>query len=175
MTDVESGRTVVLTGATSGIGLAAAQQLARDDSIHLVLHGPEPRSAVHAMLSSLGSKARIDYLQADFDTLDEVVALAGRIRDLVGQVDVLVNNAGRPGPPERRLSANGYETTLQVNYLAAVLLTERLTPQLLDGPGGRVVHVSSATTCRPPWPWTTSSSSTTPTARPSPTPARSWR
>ncbi|MGW1346067.1 SDR family NAD(P)-dependent oxidoreductase [Kribbella sp. NPDC002412] len=140
-----SWRTVVLTGATSGIGLAAAQQLARDESTHLILHGPETRTAVQPVLSRLGGKARIDYLQADFDNLDEVVTLAGRIRDLTGHVDVLVNNAGRPGPAERRLSANGYETTLQVNYLAAVLLTESLTPLLAEEPAGRVVHVSSAT------------------------------
>ncbi|ADB30599.1 short-chain dehydrogenase/reductase SDR [Kribbella flavida DSM 17836] len=145
MTDRAAERTIVLTGATSGIGLAAAQQLARDESTHLILHGPETESAVQPLLSRLGGKARIDYLQADFDNLDEVVTLAGRVRDLTGQVDVLVNNAGRPGPGERKLSANGYETTLQVNYLAAVLLTEHLMPLLLERPGGRVVHVSSAT------------------------------
>jgi NAD(P)-dependent dehydrogenase (short-subunit alcohol dehydrogenase family) len=133
---------VLLTGATSGIGEAAARMLVtRVDT--LVVHGPQPGSEVGRLLRELrAGRADVHYVQADFDGLDEVVALADRVRELVPRLDVLVNNAGRPGAPRRRLSRDGHETTLQTNYLAAVLLTEKLLP-LLDP--GRVVHVTSAT------------------------------
>jgi NAD(P)-dependent dehydrogenase (short-subunit alcohol dehydrogenase family) len=140
--DPGAGRTVVLTGATSGIGAAAAEVFAtRVDT--LVLHGPEPEAAVAEQLGRLRrGRARVHYVPADFDRLAAVVELADRIAELAPHVDVLVNNAGRPGPPRRRLSADGHETTLQTNYLAAVLLTDRLLPLLVPG---RVVHVASAT------------------------------
>ena len=139
----QSTGTVVLTGATSGIGEAAAVRLATAAE-HLVVHGPQPESAVLPLLRRLRSAgpARVDYVRADFGDLDEVVAMADRIAGFDEGVDVLVNNAGRSGAPERRTSANGYESTLQTNYLAAVLLTERLRP--LMPVTGRVVHVASA-------------------------------
>jgi NAD(P)-dependent dehydrogenase (short-subunit alcohol dehydrogenase family) len=107
-----------------------------------VLHGPQSPTEVAALLDGLRGRAEVHYLQADFDGLDEVVALAVRVRELVPRLDVLVNNAGRPGAPRRRLSRDGHEATLQTNYLAAVLLTEELLG-VLDP--GRVVHVASAT------------------------------
>ncbi|MER7890131.1 SDR family NAD(P)-dependent oxidoreductase [Micromonospora sp. NPDC094482] len=136
--------TVVLTGGTSGIGAAAAQRLAAS-ARRLIVHGPQPHSAVLPLLDQLRSagRAEVVYAPADFDRLDDVVALARQVANLTDQVDVLINNAGRPGSERRQGSADGYEATLQTNYLAAVLLTERLLP--LIPPTGRVVHVSSAT------------------------------
>ncbi|SIQ78998.1 SDR family NAD(P)-dependent oxidoreductase [Micromonospora avicenniae] len=143
MTD-QNPATVVLTGATSGIGAAAAQLLA-GSARRLIVHGPEPASAVRPLLDRLRSagQAEVVYVPADFDRLDDVVALADHVTGTTDQVDVLINNAGRPGAPQRRCSSDGYEATLQTNYLAAVLLTERLLP-LVPGTG-RVVHVASAT------------------------------
>lgn len=136
--------TVLLTGATSGIGAASAERLAMLARC-LVLHGPEPAEAVDGLLDRLRAlgRAEVHYVPADFDHLDQVRNLADRVAERTGQVDVLVNNAGRPGPPRRRLSADGNESTLQTNYLAAVLLTERIRPLMPDS--GRIVHVSSAT------------------------------
>lgn len=133
--------TVVLTGATSGIGLATAAVLAaRAD--RLVLHGPGPRD--DAWLDSLraGAGARVDYVRADYSRLAEVPALARDVAALVPRVDVLVNNAGRPGRPRREVTPDGHEATWQVNYLAPVLLTEEL---LRLGAVGRVVDIASAT------------------------------
>ncbi|RKN22384.1 SDR family NAD(P)-dependent oxidoreductase [Micromonospora musae] len=136
--------TVLLTGATSGIGAAAARLLAGSVR-RLIVHGPEPASEVRPLLDELRSagRAEIGYASADFDRLDDVIALAEQVADTTDRVDVVVNNAGRPGAPRRRHSHDGYEATLQTNYLAAVLLTERLLPLVPET--GRVVHVASAT------------------------------
>ncbi|WP_426569939.1 SDR family NAD(P)-dependent oxidoreductase [Streptomyces canus] len=140
-----NGSTVVLTGATSGIGIAAARLFATTAG-RLIVHGPESQARVAPLLTAISTagNAELHYLQADFDDLDQVVSLAARIRELADTVDVLVNNAGRPGAERRTLSRNGYEATLQTNYLAAALLTHHLAPAL-PSPGGRVVHVASAT------------------------------
>jgi NAD(P)-dependent dehydrogenase (short-subunit alcohol dehydrogenase family) len=134
---------VVLTGATSGIGLASARLLA-SRSDHLILHGPEGEREVATILRELsGSSAKVDYVPGDFTRLAGVRSVAARVHDLAPAIDVLVNNAGMPGAPQRRLTEDGIEQTFQVNFVAAALLTAQLLPAL--APGGRVVHVSSTT------------------------------
>ncbi|MGN9842934.1 SDR family NAD(P)-dependent oxidoreductase [Nonomuraea sp. H19] len=135
----------MLTGATSGIGHATARLLAPRTS-RLFVHGPQRLSQIAGLLADLraASRGEVHYVQADFDHLAAVEKLAAEITNRTDRVDVLVNNAGRPGPPRRTVSRDGNEATLQANYLAAVLLTERLTPLVLAA-DGRVVHVASAT------------------------------
>ncbi|MFC9909955.1 SDR family NAD(P)-dependent oxidoreductase [Streptomyces sp. NPDC127197] len=125
----EHDMTVVLTGATSGIGQAAARLLA-PHATQLILHGPQRPQEVIQQLEELraSSAGEVHYVQADFDSLAMVRALASEISKITDRLDVLINNAGRPGAPRRRLSQDGNEATLQTNYLAAVLLTELLTP-----------------------------------------------
>jgi NAD(P)-dependent dehydrogenase (short-subunit alcohol dehydrogenase family) len=139
-------RTAVLTGATSGIGQATAERLA-PISRTLVLHGPEPEPAVAGALARArvagGDDLDLRYLSADFRRLDEVRTLAQEIHDAVGSVDLLINNAGIPGASRRTTTDDGIEATLQVNYVAMVLLTRLLLPQMTEG--GRIVNVSSAT------------------------------
>jgi NAD(P)-dependent dehydrogenase (short-subunit alcohol dehydrogenase family) len=130
-------RTVVLTGATDGIGRATAQRLAGRVG-RLVLHGLEPRAEVAGFLDTLGGP--VTYLSADFGHLDQIVHLGDDIRSTVDRVDLLVNNAGRAGPRRRAVSADGLEATLQTNYLSTVALTTMLRDRI-----GRVLNISSAT------------------------------
>jgi NAD(P)-dependent dehydrogenase (short-subunit alcohol dehydrogenase family) len=139
---------VLLTGATDGIGLATARRLASRVR-HLVLHGPQPDEEVGRLTSelrrSMGGGSSLTYLRADYDELAQVRALAARIVDTAGRLDILINNAGRAGPPRRTLSVDGNETTLQTNYLAPFLLTTMLRPLLEGGHRSRIVNVASAT------------------------------
>jgi NAD(P)-dependent dehydrogenase (short-subunit alcohol dehydrogenase family) len=137
--------TVVLTGATGGIGRETALRIAPRCG-RLIIHGPEAPAAVGGLLAELNAVARgpVEYLSADFTRLDDVVALAASVRALVAgsRVDLLVNNAGIPGAPRRALTRDGFERTLQVNALAPALLTRLLMPSLAGG--GRIVNVGSS-------------------------------
>ncbi|PJJ73611.1 NAD(P)-dependent dehydrogenase (short-subunit alcohol dehydrogenase family) [Diaminobutyricimonas aerilata] len=138
------GRTVVLTGATSGIGAAAARRLAAEAG-HLIVQGPESEAEVGELLAELRSagRASVDYVSADFTSFAEVRSAARRVLDLADGIDVLVNNAGVPGSRRRQLTADGHERTIQVNYLALTLWSELLIPGMSDG--GRIVNVGSTT------------------------------
>ncbi|XVU28998.1 SDR family NAD(P)-dependent oxidoreductase [Actinoplanes sp. CA-054009] len=124
---------IVLTGATTGIGRATARLLAGSGD-RLIVHGLEPT------ISDFAPDDRITYFPADFGDLREVERLAARIRAATDKIDILINNASRAGPPRRTVNAAGFEVTFQTNYLAPVLLTTRLLDLTR-----RVVNVASAT------------------------------
>jgi NAD(P)-dependent dehydrogenase (short-subunit alcohol dehydrogenase family) len=139
--------TALLTGATHGIGAATAPGLCGLVDV-LLLHGPEPEAEVEGLLDDLRgrcSATEIVYLSADYGRLRDVGALASSVRDRAGGLDLLINNAGRPGPPDRTLSADGHEITFQTNYLAPVALTNGLLPTLERSSDARIINVSSAT------------------------------
>jgi NAD(P)-dependent dehydrogenase (short-subunit alcohol dehydrogenase family) len=136
----------LLTGATSGIGLAAAIRLAGDGH-HLIVHGPEPEDRVDAALSRVRRDAHpdslVDYVQADFTEPDGPRRLAERVLAITPELDVVINNAAIPGPPQLELGTAGTELAYQVNFLAGTMLTHLLLPNL--APHGRIVNVASAT------------------------------
>jgi len=137
-------RTVVLTGATSGIGAATAAMLATRADV-LVLHGPEQPEKVADQLRELRHPggAEIRYVSCDFTRLDAVVAASSAIRDAAPDgIDLLINDAGVPGARERTMTPDGFERTLQVNALAPALLTRLLVPSLTHG--ARIVNVGSS-------------------------------
>jgi NAD(P)-dependent dehydrogenase (short-subunit alcohol dehydrogenase family) len=137
----------LLTGATHGIGEATAHRLCPLVDV-LVLHGPEPRGDVASLLDDLHRRSPLTdvvYLRADYARLADVDALAAAVRDRVDGVDLLINNAGRPGPPRRTLSGDGHEATFQTNYLAPVALTTALLPLIGREAAGRIINVASAT------------------------------
>jgi NAD(P)-dependent dehydrogenase (short-subunit alcohol dehydrogenase family) len=131
-----SGRTIVITGASSGIGRAAAVALARRGAtIGVVGRNPERTRAVAA---EVGGQSFI----ADFDRLDDVRHLARALLTAYPHIDVLANNAGGL-VSERGLSADGHEKTFQHNHLAPFLLTQLMLERLIES-GGRVISTSSA-------------------------------
>jgi NAD(P)-dependent dehydrogenase (short-subunit alcohol dehydrogenase family) len=142
------GATIVLTGATSGIGRAAAPLLA-ERAGHLVLHGRQDETQAAGVLrearARLRAGSRLDYLVADLADPSAVPRLARDVRSATERVDVLINNAGRAGPPTRTLAPSGHEVTLQTNYLAPVALTEALLDHIGRDRPGRIVNVASAT------------------------------
>ncbi|MCX5339648.1 SDR family NAD(P)-dependent oxidoreductase [Streptomyces atratus] len=142
-----SGRTVLVTGATSGIGRETARQLAERGATVLV-HGRTAEEA-RAVSDELVAVAGIDSgllcsFAADFTRLEEVEQLAHRVAEEHPSLDVLVNNAAMAAPERHTVTTDGNEITFQVNFLAHYLLTQLLEPALTRTTGGRVVSVSSS-------------------------------
>jgi NAD(P)-dependent dehydrogenase (short-subunit alcohol dehydrogenase family) len=137
----------VLTGGTHGIGQATAHRLCPLVDI-LLLHGLEPQADVEGLLQELRRRnpgTEVVYIAADYGRLDEVGALLAAVRERVGGLELLINNAGRPGPARRELSADGHELTFQTNYLAPVALTNGLLSTLEQADRARIINVASAT------------------------------
>ncbi|MFD9006678.1 SDR family NAD(P)-dependent oxidoreductase [Streptomyces sp. NPDC059582] len=140
-------RTVLVTGATSGIGYETARLLAERGTT-VLLHGrtaEEALAAADRLIATAGIAAdRLGTYAADFTRLDEVEALARKVAAEHPHLDVLVNNAGMAAPEQHTITADGNEIAFQVNFLAHYLLTCLLEPSLTSDPGGRVVNVSSS-------------------------------
>lgn len=135
----------VVTGATSGIGLAVAEGLARRGAAVIgVGRSAERCRAAEGRLRALFPGARVHYLQSDLSLQSEVNRLAGQIQEqLDGEpLDGLVNNAATFAY-WMTLTAEGVEQQWAVNHLAPFLLTLRLMPLLQNAPFARVVTVSS--------------------------------
>ncbi|MDN3445817.1 SDR family NAD(P)-dependent oxidoreductase [Microbacterium sp. APC 3901] len=130
-------KTVVLTGASDGIGAAAARQLAASGH-RLILVGRSIEKT-RAVAADTGA----EWFTADFTRLDDVRELATKIADAVGDggIDVLANNAGGIFG-DQTPTVDGFEKTLQVNHLAPFLLTNLLMPQLRTGHAA-IINTSS--------------------------------
>ncbi|WP_084483865.1 SDR family NAD(P)-dependent oxidoreductase [Nocardia anaemiae] len=139
-------RTVLITGATDGLGRALALRLGAAGA-RLILHGRNPdRAAAVAAEVTAESGYTPQIMLADLSRLSEVERLAEEIIARTSRVDVLVNNAGTGGRTDgrRALSADGNELLWAVNHLAPYLLTRRLLPLLRSSAPARVVNVASA-------------------------------
>ncbi|PRX99680.1 SDR family NAD(P)-dependent oxidoreductase [Allonocardiopsis opalescens] len=120
-----TGKTVVITGASSGIGAAAARRLAAQGATVVpVGRSPERTASVAAEIGA-------EPLVADFARLDEVRALAGALLDRCPRIDVLANNAGKLFA-RRQVTGDGHELSFQTNHLAPFLLTTLLLPRLRE-------------------------------------------
>jgi NAD(P)-dependent dehydrogenase (short-subunit alcohol dehydrogenase family) len=141
--------TVLVTGATDGLGRRVAGELAARGATVLV-HGRDRvrcEQALEEIRDATGSDRLRPYL-ADFSSLDEVRRLAEAVEAGEERLDVLINNAGigggRRGDRERSLSRDGHELRFQVNYLAGFLLARLLLPLLRRSAPARIVNVASA-------------------------------
>jgi NAD(P)-dependent dehydrogenase (short-subunit alcohol dehydrogenase family) len=131
---------VVVTGASSGIGLAAATDLARRGANTVLVGRDQARltQAAEQVRAASGGRQPAAY-RADFARLDEVHVLVDQLRQRYQRIDVLANNAGGV-VSAGTVTDDGFEATIQTNHLAAFLLTNLLREQLRNG---RVINTSS--------------------------------
>jgi NAD(P)-dependent dehydrogenase (short-subunit alcohol dehydrogenase family) len=136
-----TGKVVVVTGANSGIGLAAAHEFARRGARVGLVGRDQDRldAAVAGVQASAGDDGAVLGFRSDFAVLDSVRELADALSDAYPTIDVLCNNAGGVNPG-RQSTVDGHELTIQANHLAPFLLTNLLRLRLS---GGRVVNTSS--------------------------------
>lgn len=139
----QSDRTAVVTGANGGLGLETARALAAAGA-NVVMAARNQRRAAEAMeeIRRGVPGARLTLVELDLGSLDSVQRAAERILSEHETIDLLVNNAGVMGIPERR-TADGFEMQLGVDHLGHYALTARLLPALLGAPASRVVTVTS--------------------------------
>ena len=136
-------QTVLITGATDGLGRQVAQRLAKEGA-SLLVHGRnrERAEAIVREISDTSSNGGVQYYLADFSSLVEVRNLADEVRAGQSHLDLLINNAGVI-LPERQESKDGVELTFAINYLSHFLLTRLLLPLLRDSAPARIVNVAS--------------------------------
>jgi retinol dehydrogenase 13 len=137
-----AGKTVVIAGATSGVGLAAAREVARFGGRLALLARSEAKGrAVRAELER-DFGAEVSLFLADFARLADVRRVADELLDAVPRIDVLINSAG-VHCTRRQETDEGHELVFCVNHLAPFLLTQRLLPKLRAGGAARIVQVNS--------------------------------
>jgi dehydrogenase/reductase SDR family protein 12 len=137
------GRTVVITGATSGLGRAAASQLA-DLGARVIVVGrdPDKAEATRQEIVATTGNDNVAVALADLNLLADVRKLARQLLKDEPRIHVLVNNAGVL-LNQRTTTAEGNETTLATNLLAPYLLTQMLLPRLRESAPSRIINVSS--------------------------------
>lgn len=136
------GKVILITGGTSGIGKAAATELARRGAT-VVLVGRDREKSERALreLRSTTGNERIELLCGDLSKMADVRRVAADFRARYRRLDVLVNNAGAMFD-DYRLSADGIEMTFALNHVAPFLMTQLLLDLLKSTPGARVVSTS---------------------------------
>ncbi len=131
-----AGRTILVTGASDGIGAESAKALAaKGATVHVTGRSPDK---LRPIAEAVGTEPLI----ADFSRLDDVRRLGEQINDRVDSLDILMNNAGGTFAPSKK-TPDGHEPNFQINHLAPFLLTNLLRPQLAAAGTSLVVNTSS--------------------------------
>jgi len=143
MQNTLTGKTILITGGTSGIGFVAARSLA-DMGATVVLVGRDPArtAASAATIQRETGNSAVNALTANLSSVEEVRNLAGSFMAQYSRLDVLLNNAGAVFT-KRQTTVDGYERTFALNHLAPFLLTNLLLDRLKAYAPARIVTVSS--------------------------------
>ncbi|MGQ9373402.1 SDR family NAD(P)-dependent oxidoreductase [Acinetobacter tandoii] len=139
------GKTVLITGASSGIGLTTAHRLA-DAGAHVLLvsRTKETLDEVKAEIEAKGGKASV--FPCDLNDMEAIDAVSKEILASVEHIDILINNAGRSirrAVHESLDRFHDFERTMQLNYFGAVRLVLNLLPHMMDRKGGQIINISS--------------------------------
>lgn len=137
-------RTVLITGATGGIGKATATALAKQN-YRVVIHGrnKEKTAKVCEEIKNLSGNDTIDYIIGDLFLMSEVRKVAQTFIARYERLDILINNAGGIMSTDRGETGESIETTIAVNLLAPFLLTELLLDLMKKSDDGRIINISS--------------------------------
>ncbi len=139
----QKGRTILITGANSGLGLQTATALAgAGATVLMACRNAEKAAAARAQVEAAVAGADVEFVPLDLADLSSVEAAADAVAARPRPLDVLVNNAGVMAPPQRR-TADGFELQLGTNHLGHFALTGRLIEKLLAADAPRIVNVSS--------------------------------
>lgn len=138
------GKTIVITGATDGIGKVTARELAKmGANVTIVARNEAKGEAVAQELRRATGNQSVAFLQGDMESQKSVRAAASALKGKLKHIDVLVNNAGAMFQ-KRELTVDGIERTFALNHLGYFLFTAELLDLVKAAPAGRVVSVASA-------------------------------
>lgn len=137
-------KTILITGATDGIGKHLAKKLASEEH-HVILHGRNPQKLELATqeVRAVSLRGRVSSYLADFSKLDDVYRFVEEIKRDFQRIYVLFNNAGLYAGKERKASAENVELTFMLSVLVPYILTTELSPLLEKSADGRVINTSS--------------------------------
>ena len=139
----QSGRTIVVTGANSGLGLENSRALAAKGArVIMAARNPDKARAAEESIRSSQPDADLEVRQLDLASLDSIAEFAESVKGQIERIDILINNAGVMAVPEGK-TADGFEMQFGTNHLGHYALTARLLPLLAGTPGSRVVTVTS--------------------------------
>jgi NAD(P)-dependent dehydrogenase (short-subunit alcohol dehydrogenase family) len=138
------GKVCLITGASSGIGLATARELARRGaSVVFVGRSAQRCAAAKEQIETDTGAKNVDYLVADLSSQADIRRLAAEVQDRCPRIDVLINNAGMMAWSGRQESLDGIEMTWALNHLSYFLLTTLLLPVIKRSAPARIISVAS--------------------------------
>jgi len=139
----QGGRTILITGANSGIGFESAKELSRKGAeVIMAVRNLEKGEEARRELKAIDPEAKIVLMVLDLSDLESVKSFADAFKKRYSKLDVLLNNAGVMVPPYTK-TKDGFELQFGVNHLGHFALTAQIFEVLKNTPGSRIVNVSS--------------------------------
>jgi NAD(P)-dependent dehydrogenase (short-subunit alcohol dehydrogenase family) len=138
---------ILITGGTNGLGMALVKHLSvKGQELQLIIHGRNVEKGQKTLneIHKINNKVKIDYFNADFTKLDDVVRMCDSIKKSYPKIDLLINNAGIATNNSFQLSNDGFEVISQVNFVAHYLVTHLLINHLKQAGNGKLIFVTSS-------------------------------